>query len=72
MDMRCIFAALRVQAAAETSQTLAAERASWQRDETALRAANATEEARLRELLTMAEAQVRGNKWHFVSPLALY
>jgi hypothetical protein len=53
-----------VQAAAEASDTLAAARASWQRDETALRAAAASEEARLRELLMAAEAQVRGSKRH--------
>ena len=47
-----------MQAALEASGRLAAERASWHRESVAIRAAAASEEARLRELLTAAEAQL--------------
>ena len=47
-----------LQAASEASESLAAERASWRRDEAAIRAAAAAEEARLRERLATAEAQL--------------
>jgi len=47
-----------LQAASEASEALAAERASWRRDEAAIRSASAAEEARLRERLAAAEAQV--------------
>ena len=47
-----------LQAASEASELRAAERASWRREEAAIRAEAAGEEARLRERLTAADAQL--------------